>query len=225
MAAHAGRDITFKIGDAATAMTEEACDALDDYAYQIASAAKRAIDPETEVVVYVDGVEYDRMVDGVYTYAVDYAHGIITFVAGQTDPVTVSGKYLPLVTAAHGRSLKNSGVQPVFAEATEFGDTAPRQTVICHTCEMTLETLAVALEYESGVSSSVEYLFTNARPMFVEVDMAPGVSGNKLRGWFRCQISKSHDLEGVAVTTVEMRGVVQSPAGRPSTDQAMFSVR
>lgn len=223
MAVQAGRVVTIKAGDAAVAMTAEACtDSGDHTIYQITAAAKRAIDPATATVVYVDAVEQIST-----TYAINHAHGLITFGTPLgAEAVTISGKYLPLLTAAHGKSGKITYPTGEMVDVTQAGDTAPRALEIGKVCEIEVTHFAADTEYEAGVSASIEYLLSETKPLFLEVDLAPGLAGHLLRGWFQAVArSKDHPVDGARTSSVTFRGVVQTTIGRPTTDQALFSVR
>lgn len=90
---------TVKISGAATTMTTEACTGATT-AWRITSLAKRVIDPLTALLWYDNAV----LISGADIVSVDYMTGRIVFTAGKTGPITVSGKYIPLLTYASARA-------------------------------------------------------------------------------------------------------------------------
>lgn len=85
-----------------TEFTDEPALLVSGLTYQIADPAKQVWDRETPVVVKDNGVEVDP---GDIEF-VDYLFGKVTFASGYTPtgPITVSGKYLPMLTVAGANS-------------------------------------------------------------------------------------------------------------------------
>lgn len=85
-----------------TTMTAEAMSLVSGKTYQVTNTAKRIIDYNTVVQVFDNAVDHTADV-----VSVDYLSGQVTFastyvVAG---PVTITGKYVPLVAIANARSF------------------------------------------------------------------------------------------------------------------------
>jgi hypothetical protein len=116
MAELAGKDVTIKISGAATSMTGEATTTEDDQVYQIAAATKRVLDKDTAPTVLDDGVETEE------SYTVNYLSGKITFedVDEERGPITVTGKYLPMTTAAYANDMSHSRNCDLL-DANKFG--------------------------------------------------------------------------------------------------------
>lgn len=221
-----GRVVTLKAGGTSTAMTTEATtDSGDHKVFQITSAAKRAIDPDAAVSVFVSG---DEIADALYS--VDYAHGVITFedeYGGESaGPVTVTGNFLPLLTIAHCKSAKITGPRPVFADSTQIGDTAPRVTEIAKECSIELVHISKPVYVDDPIYS-FDQIYSDSLPVFVEADMSgAGTAGLVLRGWFAvASWTRDSPTDGVGTSSISLRGVCRTCVGRPTTDQAIFSVR
>lgn len=235
MTVQAGRVVTLKAGGGSEVLSSEACtDSGDHKVYQVASAAKRAIDPGFAVEVNVGGVTVSAEL-----YSVDYAHGVITFIdeyAGETPgAVTIlSGRYLPLLTIANGKSAKISPITPVFADATQLGDTAPRSHEVAKQCTVEIVHLCKAVYADDPVYSlDAIVAMAGVTPLFLECDLSgAGTAGQLLRGWFMIKSwGTDHPVGGVEASTVSFIGVCRTCVGRPalfgttSVDQALFSMR
>jgi hypothetical protein len=118
MAELAGKTTLIKISGAATTMTAEATTTTDNQNYQITSTTKQVLDRDTAPTVLDDGVETEE------DYTVNYLNGKITFttVDAGRGPITVTGKYLPMTTAAYAHSMtKNTGAD--IHDVTPFQST------------------------------------------------------------------------------------------------------
>ncbi len=114
----AGHRAAVKVSGDATPMTDEACTSLAANKYQVTSTAKRILDPDTALTVKDNAVPL-----AVGDYTVNYLFGIVTKASGNfTGPVTISGKYLSVLTIAEGVSVSISS-QRAELETTVFGDT------------------------------------------------------------------------------------------------------
>ncbi len=221
MATLAGRLVSLKVPGTATAMVKEACSDLGGghTVFQITSASKQAIDPDTAVIVYVDDAE----VTDVTTYAVDYALGKITFSSEKNGhTVTISGKYLPLLDFLEVRSAEIVSPQAVFADCTRLGDAADRKVEVCKKCSIKTEPFTVpSTDLDTGAGTTLFSTLLAADKFFVECKVS---TVQTVRGWFAPTYTAKHALNDAYVGTLDLVGVVQSPIGRPSTDQALFSV-
>jgi len=117
MAELAGYSAAIKISGTATSMTAEATTTADDTSYQIANAVKQVLDRETAPTVFDGGVATAE------DYTVNYLNGTITFdTDDDTRVITVTGKYLPMTTAAYAHSLSISRATDL-QDVTAFGAT------------------------------------------------------------------------------------------------------
>jgi hypothetical protein len=102
--------------DAAVAFTNEECVASDDgLRHTIADEDMRYWDPDTPVVVKVDG---ETVTSG---FTLEHAGGVVVFDADPEGEVTVSGKYLT-VEKAGGFYNWSLDLSAEMAETTAFGD-------------------------------------------------------------------------------------------------------
>jgi hypothetical protein len=86
----------------ATTMTAEAAALVSGKTYRITNAAKRIIDYFSPVTVLDNAVDHSADVA-----SIDYLNGEVTFSSGYTvtGPVTITGKYIPTVSIAKGKSF------------------------------------------------------------------------------------------------------------------------
>lgn len=115
MAELAGLDTIIKISGAATTMTTEATSTSDDQNYQITNAVKRVLDRDTAPTVLDDGIET------IESYTVNYLNGTITFDEADElrGPITITGKYLPMTTAAYAHSMSKTAAADMY-DVTPF---------------------------------------------------------------------------------------------------------
>lgn len=120
--------IIYVTGEAVTLtnqMTTTPLGDLNRYAYQIATAGKRILDPNTAVVVKVNGTP------GSTGFKINYATGTVTFTTqrGADDVITISGAYLPKtqVATAHEFSF---GKSVDIGDITRFGDNFKRKIAL-----------------------------------------------------------------------------------------------
>lgn len=101
MAELAGYSAAIKISGTATSMTGEATTTADNQNYQITNAVKQVLDLATAPTVLDDGVATAE------AYIVNYLNGTITFatVDALRGTITITGKYLPMSTAAYAHAL------------------------------------------------------------------------------------------------------------------------
>ena len=207
---------TVKIGGASTAMTGEAT--TDDGShkqYQITSALKRALDPGVALTVKKNTVAVSST-----GYSVDYANGVITFPSALlvTDVVTVDGAFRALVTVAEARAADMS-LDPGAADVTVFGDTGKRQIATLPSCSVSLEHLHL-LDAELTTGLTLASLLDEAA-VFLEVNFG---AASRLAGWFRLKARQTASVDAAVSGSIEAEGVVQTCVGRPSTDQAMWTL-
>ena len=219
MTVQAARSVTLSVGGTPTTMTGEICTSSSATEYYVDETAKQAIDPATAVTVY-DGVT-PLAADA---YVLDYTNGLLTLDVEPSGEVTITAKYIPLLTVAEAKALDVVRPQAVFADVTRLGDTAPRVSEIFKKCELTLTHMhAVSEDLDTGGgTTSWESLLAAGEPFFINADLG----GETLRGWFVAdEESRSHGVEAdVQNATIRMKGVVRDCTGRPATEQALFSI-
>jgi hypothetical protein len=98
----AGYTANLKQQGTPTTLTAEPAALVSGKTYRITNAAKRILDYFTAVTVFDNAIDRTSNV-----ISVDYLNGEVTFAAAYTvvGPVTVSGKYIPTVAIAKGRSF------------------------------------------------------------------------------------------------------------------------
>jgi hypothetical protein len=207
---------TLKLGGSSTAMTGEAT--TDDGShkeYQITNAAKRALDPGVALTVKKNGVAVTST-----DYSVIYPLGKIVFPSALlvTDVVTVDGSFRALVSVAEGNAAEMSA-DPGSADVTVFGDTGPRKIATLPSCSVRLDHLHLLTDEITTGLTLASLLDESA--VFLEVDFG---AASRLSGWFRLKARQSASVESAVSGTVEADGVVQACVGRPTTDQAMWTL-
>jgi len=100
----AGKEVVIKISGAATSMTGEATTNIDNQTYQVTNVVKQVFDRETPPTILVGGSATAEV------YTVNYLNGKVTFatVNAGRGVVTITGKYLPMATAAYANSMSKS---------------------------------------------------------------------------------------------------------------------
>lgn len=117
MAELAGKSVVIKVSGAATSMTGEVTSTEDDTVYQITEATKRVLDRDTAPTVLDGGSATEE------AYTVNYLNGTITFEeADENRVITVTGKYLPMTTAAYAYDMSRRE-ECDLADVTPFGST------------------------------------------------------------------------------------------------------
>lgn len=209
-----GSQASVHVAGDAVALTGEPLSLVAGAEYQITNAAKRALDPATAIKVFDGAAEV-----GAATYAVDYAHGVVTLGSVPSGAVTLDGAYLPLLSVAEARAVDVDSSYET-ADVSRFGDTADRLLPTRSKCGLTLEHLHAATEDLDGGSGTKTFRGMLGTTVFIEVDEG----SEKLRGWFLLKSNKtSIKLTDAIGKTVEAQGVVQTCAGR--SEQALFSWR
>jgi len=195
VSANAGYTATLYTVGAATAMTNEACtDGGAHTAYQITSATKRILDPDTAIVVATQTAGAgDWNVDAAGTYAVEGLFGTITFdsAKGATDLVRVnSASYMPRLSVG-----LCTGVQASFARAlldtTCHGDSAPSVIGGLMGCSWSAEMIQdLQDDIDPGAGSvKLSTNLLNGTTMLLELTIGAGV-------WRAWVVPESADLKG-----------------------------
>ena len=223
----AGFSTTVKVGGTATALSNEACTKVTaNTVYQITDATKRALDPDTTVVVEVDADGAGAgafAVAGASYYSLDYCSGTITFGSDQGADAVVrvaSGKYIPLLSVAEAHAADVTyGYESVATP--RFGDTGKRSMTGRAELSGSLEhwhSLSEDLDSGGGTRTFGGSL---AAPVFVEIHF--GGTGDKMRGWVQLKSNKVNcKLTEAVGHSVNFEGVVRTCADRPATEQALF---
>ena len=106
---------TVGITGTSTTFTTEACSGATT-AWQITNTAKRVFDPAQALSWYDNAV----LISGSDIVSVNWLTGQVVFTAGKTGPITVSGKYLPILTYTEARSAEVS-IDAAALDASVFG--------------------------------------------------------------------------------------------------------
>lgn len=95
----AGYKSVIKKGGVSTAFVDIGTTNIKNNIYQITDKNKRILDPNITVIVKVNAVKMDQYnaVSKKNNYELNYLKGTIDFLDPQTDPVTVSGQFIPLL--------------------------------------------------------------------------------------------------------------------------------
>lgn len=178
----AGYNTTLKVGGTPTTLMNAACTKITaNTVYRITAASQRVLDPATAVVVEVDPTGGGSWVAGT-GYTVDYFTGTVTFGTGQgaSALVRVSGKYIPLYTAAFARSAGlDSSVDEL--DVTDFASAGNREFLLgLQRGEMPFEVVSDA-DDDIGFGASFRDALAGRAPIFVEYQ--PGGQGTFLRFW------------------------------------------
>jgi len=104
MTERAGYDCAIKISGTETSMTGEATTTADTISYQITNTVKQVLDRDTAPTVLDGGSATAE------DYTVNYLNGTITFGGADTRVITITGKYLPMTTAAYAHTMSDSRV-------------------------------------------------------------------------------------------------------------------
>lgn len=216
MAILAGRLCTLYVGGTPTTMTTEACTQIGATdSYQIAEAAKRAIDPATAVEVFEDGSPSTPP-------AIDYVNGIISYDDGGHGTITITAKYIPLHAFAEAKSADIVVPQAVMADVTLMGDTGSRVLEVAKKCEITLAHFATpATDFDVSESGLLFSALLAGELIFVRAAIS---TTQTINGWFAPSATWQHDINEALQGTLTLVGQIQTCVGRPVTDQALFSL-
>ena len=111
-----GNQCVIKISGVATSMTAEATTATGNISYQISNAVKQVLDRDTAPTVLDGGVATTE------DYSVNYLNGTVTFTTATPRTITITGKYLPMTTAAYAHVMSHSKVCDLL-DYNRFGQT------------------------------------------------------------------------------------------------------
>lgn len=139
MAELAGKSVLIKISGSPTTMTGEATTSLgDNKAYQITNTAKQVVDFASALTVLEGGVATTD------PYTFNYLNGTVTFDSADAGRgvITITGKYLPMTTAAYANSVSRSEVA-TLGDATVFQDEYRRRTPLLLSASGTLTQIDV----------------------------------------------------------------------------------
>lgn len=102
-------------------MTAEAMSVVSGFTYKIDDAAKEIFDPGAALAFFENGIASSTPIA-----SVDLLAGTVTFTGAPTTPITVTGNYLPRVTAANAFSFSANKTREII-ETTVFGQTSKRR--------------------------------------------------------------------------------------------------
>jgi hypothetical protein len=175
MAELAGRSVILKVSGAATAMTGEATTTADNKIYQITTAAHRCIDWVEPLTVLDNGVATTER------YSVNYPGGRVTFetVDAGRGPITLTGKYRPLVSAAYANAYSDTR-ECELLDITVFLDTYRSRMAGLKSASGTLTQIdATDVTYHDAL--------TAGEPIFIEIVASSGIEPDR----FMCLLNSS----------------------------------
>lgn len=176
--ATAGFETTLYVGGTPTTMTTEATtEVAAGVTYQVTNTAKRVVDPATAISVADNG---GAVAAGNYT--LDYLTGTLTFSVAPTAPVTITGKYIPLLPIATARSASVSS-EVAALDSTVFNTNGePGNTPGLRKATASISDLDPAeTDLDSGGGTTKLSTFISSRvPMFLKVGYG---DGNAFYGW------------------------------------------
>jgi len=152
---------TIQLSGTPVTLTNEACSGATT-AWQITNAAKRALDPETAVVVKDNGVTVSAS-----DYTLDRFFGRITFTSAKTGPITISGKYLPLTPVAYSKSAQVKLARTMH-DGTRLSDEFQRTIPGKRECTVTLG-VTEPLFTDLGDGRTLSDLLESGDPLLIEV--------------------------------------------------------
>jgi len=206
MAAKAAHGSLVQITGSSTAFTGEACTVVDGNTYQLNSASKRIIDPDTALVVN-DAGSPDA------ASAADFLFGKATLSEAPGGAVTMSGKYLPLLDLALVRSfgLKVSG--SVHDTSAINGGASKTRLVGLQDVSLTLETTAQRYD-DLDAGAGVVTIDGAAVALYgtpILVSLLPFSGGNYFRGWFLLDALESKGpVDGLLSLSLTLSGHVRT---------------
>lgn len=215
MAPLAGRLCTIYLGGTPTTMTGEECEQADGLIYVVVDTAKQVLDPATAITVY------DGVTDESATAVIDYATGRITLAEAPAGTVSVDAKYIPLLAVSQAKSVDIMLPTPVLADITLLGDTAPRQMSVASKCSISLAHFHAPADVMDG-DALLFSAIADGDKLFCKVAIS---TSQTLAGWFVPTTSDwKHDQMAALEGVLELEGVCQTCEGRPTTEQALFSL-
>lgn len=162
----------------ATVMTDEAAALVSGKTYRISDATRRIIDYFTAVTVKDNAVDHTADV-----VSIDYLNGEVTFAAAYTvtGPVTISGKYIPTVSIAKGRTFTIT--QGAAERDTTDYETA-RANLGWRTFEYGLKTASLEVGGVYNLSNGFAAALRGRAPLIVEIAPANDTQ-TFFRGFFK----------------------------------------
>lgn len=199
MAATAGYLTQVFINGTATTMTGEACTKISSgppEVWRISSATKRVIDPDTPVVIQNEDTD-----DVTSDFTIDYLSGTLTSQTGGYAQVTVSGKYLPRLQVAEGRSA-NVNMQRAELDTSVEGESYTKVVLGKKSATGEIVTLAPLDEDldSGGTTRTWAEVLDGAGEVMIDTVLTPT---STVRAWARTpsQMTKS-DQAGLVENTI-----------------------
>lgn len=196
----AGYSVVLKKPGTATTMTAEACTLVSGKTYQITAAIKRVISYLDALTVLDNAVDHTADV-----LSIDYLAGTITFKAAYTPtgPITVTGKYIPLVVMAKAKSFTLT--QTCAAIDTSCYDSAQANGG-WRTFDPGLNTLKLSVGHIFVASNAWLTTLEGRGIVYVELDLdASNVGKTVARGFFKVGTTTRNGKQGdLEMETVEL---------------------
>jgi hypothetical protein len=202
--ATAGYNTTVYIGGTPTTMTDEATTQVaagPPQTFRINASTKRVIDPETPVVIR------DQDTDDVTSdFTVDYLAGTVTSATGGYVSVTVSGKFIPLLAVAEGRSVSANFARAEL-DSSIWGEAYTKAILGKKGCSGDIVTLAPLnsdLDPGGGTRKWTD-VFDNATHVLLDVVLIPTFTA---RVWSLApSLSTKSDQAGLVESTITWRSI------------------
>jgi hypothetical protein len=213
----AGRECTIYVGGTPTTMTGEACVSVAGEVYHVEAEAKRVLDPASAIVVY------DGVTDESATAVIDYAAGRITLAEAAAGDVTVDAKYIPLHAVTYAKSADITLPAAQLADSTLLGDSAARAHKVASKCEISLAHFYLGSDdLDSTGGTLLLSTLLAGSPIYLKVAIS---DAQFLYGWFvPASAGWNHAIDDVLKGTLGLKGIVRTCTGRPTTEQALFSL-
>lgn len=176
-------------GGTPTAMVDEAMTVTTGNTYEIDDATKAVWDTDVLPTFEDNGVP----VPAGDIVSINYLFGRVTFTGARTEPITVSGNFIPIACIA-GANTYNVNMSLSVLTDTEFCTNVGFQTKVG-----ALIDVVIGIERFDDLSKAFFDILINRERVFIEILPQGPSSGSVIRGWF---IEESDNHSG-DVTTLE----------------------
>jgi hypothetical protein len=175
-----GYNAVISIPGTPTTMTAEACALVSGKTYQITNAAHRVISFNDSLTVLDNAVDHTANVS-----TIDYLTGTITFLSAYTPtgPITVTGKYIPLVAVSKAKSFNLTQTSTTI-DSTGYDDAQGNSGFKVQSSG--LLTVSLTINGIQKIQNGWEALLVARGICYVQIDLDttnPGV--NVFRGFFK----------------------------------------
>lgn len=175
-----GYNVSMKKPGTPTTTTAEACTEVSAEVYQITNAAHRVLSYLDALTVFDNAVDKTAQVE-----SIDYLSGTITFLGTYvpTGPVTLTGKYIPLVAVAKANGFTLSQTCAVIDDST-YADAQTNGGFKTQNPGLNTVTLEVDGIFE--ITNSWQTLMLTRGIVYIEIDLDVTNAGKTVaRGFFK----------------------------------------